>query len=353
MTTLKIREDFRRDGLSANFLVDASMMRLVAKAFPGCILNVGYPSVSSAEQAQCEKILVGLEGTSAEPALYAHARWDHLELIGRMLLNHPKASACFWMPTSDRFIRNTLKKSFASVLSDGLMLVEKFKAAFDCEIDVALSDSALEEDGLPERIATMTRAFHDAGLRSVIIADTRGTTPTSHITKLFTEIRNKSTGEVELHPHSDSGIELAMKNVAIATRFGVKCMNTAMFRSSERGTLISPHDLMNAGYAIDYNADAFAKFEAIYREMIGDPYEITRQVYGEKIITTGSQYRLRDRFPDAKLIFGMTTDRFILAKLLGVHVDNVSSDQLDKLKCELYRQRKIFFTAKELRAMHR
>lgn len=353
MTALKIREDFRRDGLSANFLVDALMMRKVAEAFPNSILNVGYPSVCSAEKDQCEKILGALEGSTIEPALYAHARWDHLSLVGSMLTNQSKASVCFWMPTSERFIKNTLKKSFDAVVADGVALITKFKATFPCPIDVALADSGLEEEGLPERIAVMTSQFHEAGIRAVIIADTRGNAPESHIARLFAEIRAQSSGEVEFHPHSDYGIDLAMKNIGVATRFGVTCLNTALFRSSERGTLISPHDLMIAGYAIDYNPDAFAEFEAMYREKIGDPYQITQHVYGEKIIATGSQYRLRDRFPDAQLIFGMTTDRFILAKLLGVSIDEVSSEQLDALKCELYRQRKVFFTSDELRAMHR
>jgi len=351
MTVLKIREDFRRDGLSANFLVDGAMMRKVAEAFPNCMLNVGYPSVCSAEKEQCERILTALAGSTVEPVLYAHAKWDHLSLVGSMLANHPTGSACFWMPTSERFIKNTLKKSFEDVVANGVALIRKFKEMFSFSLDVALADSGLDEQGLPDRIAMMTRRFHEAGARSVIIADTRGDVTTAHMTRLFTEIRSQSSGEVEFHPHSDSGIDPAMKNVEIATQFGVTCMNTALFRSSERGTLISPHDLMNAGYAIDHNPDAFAEFEVMYRREIGDPHQITRQVYGEKIIATGSQYRLRDRFPDAQLIFGMTSDKFILAKLLKVSVDEVSSEQLDHLKCELYRQRKIYFTSDELHKM--
>jgi hypothetical protein len=53
---IREREDFRRDGLFANFLVDDEIMVLVARAFPGSILQVGYPAICNMEREMCRKI---------------------------------------------------------------------------------------------------------------------------------------------------------------------------------------------------------------------------------------------------------------------------------------------------------
>ena len=104
---LIVREDFRRDGLFANFLVDEELMVLVARAFPGSILQVGYPAICSMEREMCRKILFALRNENIEPALSGHAIQEHLDIMGDLIKSYPKVTAKFWIPVSDYMIART------------------------------------------------------------------------------------------------------------------------------------------------------------------------------------------------------------------------------------------------------
>jgi hypothetical protein len=346
---LKTREEFRRDGLAANFLVDGNMMACVARAFPGSILNVGYPAACTAEKERVSEILAAIKGLPVEPGLYSHAKKNHLEVVGSLLENYPGASVCFWVPTSRKFIQSTLKKPPEEVVRLSVDLVKYFKSNFQNNIDVALADTTLKEEGLIERVAEMSAGLHQAGARSVIACDTRGIGTADRVERLFGKIRESDQGELEYHPHTDNGLAAALANVEIARGYGVGRVNTALYNSSERATLIEPRDLIAAGYEIDFVPEELAAFEREYRDKVGDPKQITEAVYGKRTIATGSQYRLQERFKNARLIFGVTSDKFILSKLLDRPLERISDTLLDSMKGELYKQRKVFFTGTELK----
>jgi hypothetical protein len=345
---MKIREEFRRDGLAANFLADPEMMKLAADTFPGCMLSIGYPAVCTEEKLRVKEILQKLNNPMYNMAVYCHARKDHLDEVGKLIEEHNNASVCFWIPISEKFINNTLKKEVDDVIHEAISLVNYFKSKFRNRIDVALADTTLDEDGLPERVAKTTKLLHEAGVSSVIICDTRGIATVECIENMFKKIRQESSGEVEFHPHVDNGVENTFKLIDKVVDYNVTTINTALFRSSERGSLISPEDLLDHGYAFEHDKDNLEKLKNEYRNKIGTPLEIIEAVYGKNIIATGSQYRLRDRFDDATLIFGVTSDKFILAKMLDVPLEEITDNFLDSTKGQLYKNRKIFYTKEEL-----
>lgn len=202
---LQIREDFRRDGMAANFLVNGSMMKEVALAFPGSIINVGYPAVCSTEKEAVKEILNELKNTDIETAIYAHALKSHLDLNAEISQPYPNTSVCFWIPTSKKFLRNTLKKTADEAIRYVANLVLEFKKRFPNNIDVALADTTLPEEGFIKTVAQFAQHLHEAGARSVIICDSQGIGTPEYIEELFSEIRQKTKGELEFHPHNDNG----------------------------------------------------------------------------------------------------------------------------------------------------
>lgn len=212
-----------------------------------------------------------------------------------------------------------------------------------------MADATFKETGIEKRAAEFSRYLHEAGARSIIICDTRGIANPEIIERLFKEIRKNTSGELEFHPHNDNG--LAIKNVEEAIKFGVKKIGTSLFHAGERGTMLDPRELIKAGYKINYEPKYLKELEREYKRRIGDPYRISELVFGEKTIVTGSQYRLRGRFEDAKLLFGVTSDKWILSKILGINKEEISDEMLEEIKNRLYRERKIVFTPIELNEM--
>ncbi len=105
---IQIREDFRRDGLAACFRADRALLEKFDQVFPFSKINIGYPSICSAEYEKCEDILAG--NFTSELCLTGHAR-DYdirklLELSNRC--NSGKLSANIWIPVSNEFIKNTI-----------------------------------------------------------------------------------------------------------------------------------------------------------------------------------------------------------------------------------------------------
>jgi hypothetical protein len=347
---LKIREDFRRDGLAANFLVDEKMMEYDAKAFPGSIINIGYPAICSEENKAVKRILDHLKEFDIEVAVVGHAIKSHIDIMGEVIAPYHNASANFWIPVSTDFINKTLNKDPKEILKNALELVKYFKKKWpEHIIDVALTDVTLKEPDIEKRTAEFSRRLHEAGARSIIICDSRGIATPEIIENLFREIRKETSGELEFHPHNDNG--LALKNIERAVKFDIRRVGVSLFRAGERNTMLDPRELIKAGYKIEYRSEYLKELEREYREKIGDPYKISELVFGETTIVTGSQYRLRGRFKDAKLLFGVTSDKFILSKLLEVEKEKISDKMMEELKNRLYKKRKIFFKAEELNEM--
>lgn len=343
---MKIREEIRRDGLAGSFLIDAPMMKALAQGIPDSILCIGYPGVCSQEVKRSAEILAALEGVAIEPALYAHALQSHLDTIGELTRDYPKASACFWMPVSNRFIKATEALTPEGVIAKNVALVAYFKEKYGREIDVALADTTVPEAGLPERVADLAKRLHSAGARNVIVCDSRGIGSAKVVRNLFTAIREQTQGGLEFHPHNDNG--LALSNVEIAHGYGVDTINSSLYGMSERGTLVKTENLLELFPEIARENSCLTEFDERFVDGIGKPEDVIDAVYGKGIIVTGSQYRLRNRPAASKFVFGVTTDRFVTAKMLGVSKKTVTSDLLDKLKRKLFESGRVCLQATEL-----
>jgi len=348
MSQIRIREECRRDGIAASFLIDAPSMVNLAEAFPNSIISVGYPSICSEEEKRVKEILEAFKDLPIESAVYSHAIKDQIDLSGRLIEGYKNASACFWIPTSDFFISQTLKGSTAKdVLNKATNLVKHFVKEYKKPIDVALTDTTCPESGLEERLAEFSNELSQAGARQLVVCDSRGIGINEIIKKNFECIRKRYSGPLEFHPHNDNG--KALEHIKIALDYDTEIINTAMFGSSERGTLISPEELLKANYNICSDKDKLDLFKIKFSEKIGEPPKVIKEVYGPSTIVTGSQYRLRGRSHDEKLIFGITSDRFIFKKMTDSNLDDETiRKKMEELKNKLYTTGKLYYTREDL-----
>jgi len=320
--TIQIREEFRRDGLAFNFLVGEKFMAEVARAFPGAILQVGYPAVCREEQEVCRRILSELKDTDVEPALAGHPKIEHVALMGEMLKPYPNASANIWIPVSDYLIKRTFNRKPAEVLDRAIELIQYWHKNYAPNpIDIALADATEKEAGLVSRIALFSKKLHEAGARSVVICDTKGQANPGQLTQIFQSIADVDSSRFEFHPHNDNG--LGVENVKIAIESGVSVIGTALFNAGERFTMIDPRTLISHGFPIVSNNPILDQIESLYQNEIGfTPVEIKNK-FNHHTFITGTQYRLFDRIWPAKLLFGATSDNFILNKMLNLRFLNI------------------------------
>ena len=84
---MKVREDFRRDGLAANFLADEKMMYIVTKVLFNSKINIGYPAICDEEYRMCERILEIKPENNNEYCVVGHSRKDHLLKLAKIINN--------------------------------------------------------------------------------------------------------------------------------------------------------------------------------------------------------------------------------------------------------------------------
>jgi len=346
MNKISIREDFRRDGIAANFLANGEVMEQVSKAFPGSKINIGYPGICEAEYAQCKEILQNNKNSEAELSVVGHARIGHLMKLKTILSNTGNSAANIWLPVSNHFINQTIKEKPDSVLKIAKLSINYWSNQIDKPLDIALADCTAEESQLPNRVAKWTQTFLDMGYRNVIIADSRGIGTPSKISNMLGLIDKSYRHRVEFHPHDDSNT--GIKNIEAAIHSGVYSIGTAIYKSGERKTMIDPRNLTNLGF--QYEKNAFKKFEDAYKSIVGNYNEILEEVYGNKIIVTGTQYRLRNRNDSLTLKFGVTSDKYILGKMLKIPKSMITRQLLSNLKNDLYEEEKIVYTIEEIQA---
>jgi len=348
MKKVFIREDFRRDGLCMNFLVDEKLMGNIAKAFPGAIFNIGYPALCSKEREMCEKITLELSSHPVEIAVVGHALPNHLEIMAPIVNSASNTSASFWIPFSDYMIRQTINKRPEQVLAHAKRMAEIWKDLSDRPLDVALVDSTAKEKGSIRRLHEFYNCLKDSGVRSIIVCDTKGRATTKRLTDLLIGFRG-TNADLEYHPHNDNG--LAHQNIETALYLGVKGIGTGVFGHGERGTMVDARELV-AKYKIPYNPEAFKNFRNNYNAMIAQLNE-KNPIFTKNTVVTGTQYRLRGRDPKLDAKFGVTSDKYILGKKIGVDPSEISDEVLEAIKNDLYTERKRVFSESELKSKYR
>jgi hypothetical protein len=337
-----VREDFRRDGLAANFLVDEELMSLIPKILIGSKINIGYPAICKQEYSMCSKILEKCDSNLAELCVVGHARENHLNKLSEVIKNYDNVSANIWIPISDYFLEKTVKINSKNTLEGLKSIIETWKQKSDKPLDIAFADCTSYETCLSERILEWSDCVLNEGVRNVIICDTRGIGTPESIDKILSPLAQYSEN-VEFHPHNDNNN--AIRNIEIALSKDINTIGTSFFNFGERKSMLDPRDLIK--YGLFFNQEIFNEFQKEYSLKLGDPRKLIEEIYGSNIIVTGSQFRLWGETKEFEMKFGVTSDRYIASKMSGKNIDQ---NILEKLKNEfLYDLKKIYLDKKELK----
>ena len=348
MRTLNVREDFRRDGLAANFLSGSETIASLAEAVPGSVINIGYPCVCTAEYEACRRILTENKNSQAELAVVGHATRAHVDALislTSVTSGEPRTSANIWIPTSNRFIAQTFRTQPESVLSRAVELTKYWTQHSDRPLDIAFADATSPFDTDVDRLNTWSESLLDAGVRRIILCDSRGDTEPDHLentlSKLTTPIER-----LELHPHNDSNHGL--DNAKLAKEYGMGMVGTAAFGAGERLSMLDPRSLIPLGVEMD--EDAFERFVNLYRSDNPNHKQVLETIYGRHTVVTGTQYRLRQRDTALRPLFGVTSDRYITSAISGLPQEMIPTSVLDEIKAEeLYHKRKHWLEPDELK----
>ncbi|KAJ6238773.1 homocitrate synthase-related [Anaeramoeba flamelloides] len=348
---LTIREDFRRDGLAAHFLVNAMMMKHVAKAIPGNVLQVGYPMICEEEFLKCKQMLDDMTDLDIEPSLVGHALKRHIDICAQLIKHHPKASCATFVPISSPMIKQVFRNdSDYDVLQRAIAMVKLYKKScsfYGNHIDVALVDSTNHKDpNIVRKNVLFTEGLLEAGARRVIICDSQGMSNPTQIEEIFSNLK-PFMDHVEFHPHNDNGN--GMKNLKKVIAMGCKYAGTAFFNSGERNTMLDPRELLANGIKINFNRKEFDKFLYAYcKRLPYTPQDCTDTVFGNKLIVTGTCYRLLGQNSKIPIKFGFTSDRLIVSKMLNIDHKYVPRELVQFGKKKLLEQNKLVFTKEEL-----
>lgn len=338
---MNIREDFRRDGLAANFLVDANIMRDLVRVIPGSKLNIGYPSICVEEKKACQNILTELSGNGVELSVVGHSKEAQLRDLASVISGYENVAANSWIPISDHFLKQTVNLTAQETFRGLKHMIKLWHTISDKPFDIAFADCTSYEDGLPERIYDWVNYALHNGVRNVIVCDTRGIGTPEQVKDIFSLLSSFGR-RIEFHPHNDNGH--ALENVRVALKYGVETIGTSFYCAAERNNMLDPRELIDLGLTFDIKS--FERFDSAYRSKLGNPEDFLPDVFGLDVIVTGSQYRLRKRDPCLKMKFGATTDTYIASCILG---QNVSTGQLAYMKDQyLYREGRMVMTQREL-----
>ncbi|KAJ3424648.1 2-isopropylmalate synthase 1 [Anaeramoeba flamelloides] len=349
---IHLREDFRRDGLAAHFLVGSTLMRLVAKSIPGNILQIGYPMVCEEEFKACKKILKKTQDLDIEPGLVGHAIESHIKLLSGLVKPYPKASCSTFVPVSESMSQQVFKTNSHEVaLKRGVSMIKLFKRltrSTENEFDVALVDSTnLRDKNLIPKLKQFTESFLEAGARRVLICDSQGISGPSQIEEIFSHLK-PFIDHLEFHPHNDNGN--GMQNLKKAIEMGCKYAGTAFFNSGERNTMLDPRELLQSGIKINFLEKEFDAFYRAYCQKLPfAPERHSEMAFGKKLMVTGTCYRLFKQDSKIPIKFGFTSDRLIISKLLNIDHKNVTREMVRYGKKKLIEKKQITFSPKELK----
>jgi len=343
MNKISIREDFRRDGLCMNFLVNSKILSHLAKAFPNSIFNIGYPAICSEEANFCKEITLNLSSLPIETAVVGHALYSHLKKMANISNLANNTSANFWIPFSDSMINKTLKITSTQLLDYTINMVKSWKNLSDRPIDIALVDATAEEKNLNKRLQIYFETLKSAGIRSIIVCDTKGIANALNLKKLLSLV-NTNNGEIEFHPHDDK--KQALNNIDEVIMMGVRRIGTAVYGYGERGTMIDPRVIVKK-YGLKFNRDEFDKFEKYYKELIISLNE-KEPIFTTDCIITGTQYRLWGRRSEKTLKFGITSDKYILSKITNMEIADISDNLLSYIKDCMFKDKKRNYSKNDL-----
>lgn len=279
MANINVREDFRRDGLAANFLVTPRTIGLLSNAIPSSKINIGYPGICSEEYAACKKILDSNLDSSAELCLTGHARLDHIKIMSKLIENHSNSSANIWIPISDYFIKNTFNMKPEEILKDVVSLIDTWYTMSNHPLDLALTDITANESDLISRLDLWTNKFLDKGIRKIILCDTRGIGNPIDMRKIFSQL-NKYSDSLEFHPHNDLGRAKQTCNIILRNHKNVPIHYDSRLRERHYGKYqgLTGSDLHKA---VRKSGKTFIEFKPKSGESVLDQYSRVKDFLDE------------------------------------------------------------------------
>gem|GEM_PF-6903395 len=330
---MQVREDFRRDGLAATFLVGAELFAVLASAFPsGTRFNIGYPSICEEETRACARILTK-KPAHQEYCVVGHARQFDLDVMASLLKGYQGVSANIWLPSSQISARRILNSTPDQILEKAIGNINYWKSISDAPMDIALTDVTAHETGVFERVIEWVPILKAAGYRDVILCDTKGQANLSLLPQLFEKL-----DRFEWHPHNDN--HLALSTSLLAIQHGKARIGTSILSCSERMNMLDPR--MIPGLAID--AQGIDTFTRAYRNQFGRPLEKVRDgIYGHNMVVTGTHHLLWGG-KGTELIFGVTTNTLLASEMLE---HPINAEELRALKNELLYRGKRFSLSRE------
>ena len=182
-----VREDFRRDGLAANFLADSELINLARLVLKGSKINIGYPAICSEEYKLCCNI-VNNSNSEAELCVVGHGRKKHLEVMASVIKGKQNVSANSWIPISNYFLEKTLKISPKDAFKGLVNIIETWKKLSDKPFDIAFADCTSNNEDLSLRIKEWSEYCLNNGVRNIIICDTRGIATEKTIKNIFDKL---------------------------------------------------------------------------------------------------------------------------------------------------------------------
>ena len=314
-----------------NFLMGADMMIELSKALPGSIINIGYPAICLSERKACQLITQKLSDIDIETAAVGHAHIDHLPFLESVASCAQNTSVNVWIPCSQRMIHESTNLPETIFLQSCIQAVKLWADSKSIPIDVALVDSTSVERGITEKVLRLSQALLENGCRRIIIADTLGIC-TSARTRSILNALAKQKIPFEFHGHNDFGKLSA--NMQAAADCGACGLGTAAFGYGERSTMADPCTVSKE-FGITFKNFHYETFSQMHKDYL-NRYPKSKSLLNPNTITTGAQLRLRSKEPNKELLFGVTSDRKIAAKMLEIPSDAVSADKLRSIKDEMY-----------------
>ncbi len=331
---MQIREEFRRDGLAATFLVEKELFKMYSSAFPkGTRFNIGYPSICEEEERVCLEILE-IPRDDIEFCLVGHARKFDLDIMSKLLSKQENASAIIWLPASTQSASRILNCNIDTIWSIAEKCIKYWRKKSSKPIDIALTDVTSKEPGIMNRVQTWVSELLRLGYRDLILCDTKGIGEETFLNSLFRGIES-----FEWHPHNDN--DNAINSVQLALQNGVSGISTSLFNCSERMNMLDPRIFPN----IEIDKQKIFDFTKAFGNQFGEIEEIRNKVFGHNTFITGTHYLLWGGNKNPDIIFGATTNKELASKILG---KNITSKELRLLKNELlYKRKSIFLEANE------
>jgi len=333
---LNVRDDFRRDGLAASFLVDKDIYETYVNAFPdGTRFNIGYPSICSEEYNTCDRILKIADGlANSELCIVGHAREPDLQLMSRLLSNRKNVSANVWIPASKEATKNILGQTTDEAYQIAKKAIDYWRKITTQPLDIALTDVTAKEDGIDERVIEWHNKLKLSGYRSIILCDTKGIGDEGRLRNIFANV-----SDFEWHPHNDN--MKALLTSEISAQYGATYIGTSYLSFSERMNMLDPRQLIQD----KMNLDQLDRFYHELCDLLGeDPSGLANEIYNKETATTGTHFKLWNSSEGKRMFFGVTSDSALFSSMTGL---TISAKQLSLLKDECLYRMKMKFISKD------